>query len=215
MTSWLNDLEQLLIYAHDVDAGRKREVASALWLARTGVLSTQVLHEFYVDVTRKIRSPVSKAEARAVVGTYIPWCVEPETGDVNEAFRIEDEAGISFWDALQPSAGYMALLKASVQVCYGDGASRTAAETRLQASLERQPPTLVGEFDEAAEFARWTTVALELALQPPSDWWRIAWLANRSSLTDARERRLVDLTSGSWNLVAIWLRQISNLVPTS
>jgi predicted nucleic acid-binding protein len=87
-----------------VDAGRKRDVAQALlrdlWFARTGVLSVQVLHEFYVNVTRKIRTPVSKAEARAVVGTYIAWCVQPETGDVDGAFRIEDEAGISFWDAL-------------------------------------------------------------------------------------------------------------------
>jgi predicted nucleic acid-binding protein len=94
----------VLIYAHDVDAGRKRDVAKALlrdlWLARTGVLSTQVLHEFYVNVTRKIRTPVSKAAARAVVATYIPWCLEPETSDVNEAFRVEDEARISFWDAL-------------------------------------------------------------------------------------------------------------------
>jgi predicted nucleic acid-binding protein len=87
-----------------VDAGRTRDIAKALlrdlWLARTGVLSTQVLHEFYVNVTRKIERPLSKAEARAVVATYIPWCLGPETGDVNEAFRIEDEAGISFWDAL-------------------------------------------------------------------------------------------------------------------
>jgi predicted nucleic acid-binding protein len=94
----------VLIYAHDVDAGRKRDVAKALlrdlWLARTGVLSVQVLHEFYVNVTRKIRTPLSRAEARAVVGTYVPWCLQPETGDINEAFRIEDEAGISFWVAL-------------------------------------------------------------------------------------------------------------------
>lgn len=94
----------MLIYAHDVDAGRRREVAQALlrdlWLARTGVLSTQVLHEFYVNVTRKIRTPLSKVDARRVVGTYIPWCLDPETADVHEAFRIEDESGISFWDAL-------------------------------------------------------------------------------------------------------------------
>lgn len=94
----------VLIYAHDVDAGRKRDVARALlrdlWLARTGVVSSQVLHEFYVNVTRKITTPVSKAAARAVVGTYTAWCLEPETGDVNAAFRIEDESGISFWDAL-------------------------------------------------------------------------------------------------------------------
>src|SRR5690606_28797201 len=84
--------------------GSKRDVAKALlhdlWLARTGVLSVQVLHEFYVNVTRKVRTPLSKAEARRVVAAYIPWCVEPVTGDVNEAFRIEDEARISFWDAL-------------------------------------------------------------------------------------------------------------------
>ena len=71
-----------------------------LWLARTGVLSSQVLHEFSVNVTRKIRTPLSKANARAVVGTYVPWCLEPENSDVNEAFRIEDEAGLGFWDAL-------------------------------------------------------------------------------------------------------------------
>lgn len=94
----------VLIYAHDVDAGRKREVAKALlrdlWLARAGVLSVQVLHEFYVNVTRKIRTPLSSTEARGVVGTYLPWCLEPAIGDVGEAFRIEDEASISFWDAL-------------------------------------------------------------------------------------------------------------------
>jgi predicted nucleic acid-binding protein len=33
-------------------------------------------------------------------GTYIPWCLEPESRDINEAFRIEDEGSISFWDAL-------------------------------------------------------------------------------------------------------------------
>lgn len=94
----------VLIYAHDADAGRKRDVARALlrdlWLARSGVLSTQVLHEFYVNVTRKIRTPLSKADARAVVGAYLPWCTEPEPGDAIAAFRIEDEAALSFWDAL-------------------------------------------------------------------------------------------------------------------
>ena len=47
----------VLIYAHDVDAGRKRDVARellrALWVERAGVLSTQVLQEFYVNATRR------------------------------------------------------------------------------------------------------------------------------------------------------------------
>lgn len=41
----------VLIYAHDIDAGRKHDVAKAvlrdLWAERAGVLSTQVLQEFH------------------------------------------------------------------------------------------------------------------------------------------------------------------------
>lgn len=58
-----------LIYAHDVDAGRRREIARdllrGLRVERTGVPSTEVLHEFYVHVTRKIRMPLPKPEARS------------------------------------------------------------------------------------------------------------------------------------------------------
>jgi predicted nucleic acid-binding protein len=59
----------VLIYAHDVDAGRRREIARdllrGLRVERTGVPSTEVLHEFYVHVTRKIRMPLPKPEARS------------------------------------------------------------------------------------------------------------------------------------------------------
>ena len=51
----------VLIYAHDIDAGRKHDVAKAvlrdLWAERTGVLSTQVLQEFHVNATRKLKKP--------------------------------------------------------------------------------------------------------------------------------------------------------------
>jgi predicted nucleic acid-binding protein len=95
----------VLIYAHDVDAGRKREVAQdllrSLWVERAGVLSTQVLQEFYVNATRKIRKPLTKPEARSVVDTYASWCVEGTTAnDVVAAFQVEDQARIGFWDAL-------------------------------------------------------------------------------------------------------------------
>ena len=53
----------ILIYAHDIDALAKHELAKQilqeLWAQRTGVLSMQVLQEFYVNVTRKIASPLS------------------------------------------------------------------------------------------------------------------------------------------------------------
>lgn len=98
----------VLIYAHDADAGAKhqisKEVLRELWTERTGVLSVQVLQEFYVNVTRKISTPVSKELARLVVSSYAIWCTESTPTEIASAFRIEDESRIGFWDALIVSA---------------------------------------------------------------------------------------------------------------
>lgn len=94
----------VLIYAHDVDATSKHEAAKnvlrELWDERRGVLSTQVLQEFYVNVTRKIQHPISKRSARLVVSSYAIWCVDTTHAEISTAFRIEDEHRIGFWDAL-------------------------------------------------------------------------------------------------------------------
>jgi predicted nucleic acid-binding protein len=94
----------VLIYAHDVDAKAKHDVAKnalrELWSQRTGVLSMQVLQEFYLNVTRKIASPLPKDAARLVVNTYSIWCMETTAAEIAAAFRIEDESHIGFWDAL-------------------------------------------------------------------------------------------------------------------
>ena len=94
----------VLIYAHDVDAKAKHETAKRvlhrLWSERTGVLSLQVLQEFYVNVTRKIANPLSKESARLVVSTYTTWCIETTPAEIARAFRIENESRIGFWDAL-------------------------------------------------------------------------------------------------------------------
>ena len=94
----------VLIYAHDSDAGRKHEIAKnvlrELWSEREGVLSMQVLQEFYVNVTRKIATPLPKAMARTIVDSYRSWCMQTTTEEMANAFRIEDEAHLGFWDAL-------------------------------------------------------------------------------------------------------------------
>src|ERR1700674_2231742 len=86
----------VLIYAHDVDAQAKQQIAKevlrGLWSDRTGVLSVQVLQEFYVDVTRKIPSPLSKDLARLVMSSYAIWCPETTPDEISAAFRIEDES---------------------------------------------------------------------------------------------------------------------------
>jgi predicted nucleic acid-binding protein len=65
----------ILIYAHNLDAGVKHDIAvsviEGLWEKETGVLSTQVLQEFYVNVTRKIPASLSPAEARGVIENYL------------------------------------------------------------------------------------------------------------------------------------------------
>ena len=59
------------------------------------------MEEFYVNATRKIRTPLPKPAARSVVSTYAAWCVDAITAaDVAQAFQIEDAANINFWDAL-------------------------------------------------------------------------------------------------------------------
>jgi predicted nucleic acid-binding protein len=94
----------VLIYAHDQDAKAKNQIAKkvlqGLWAERTGVLSMQVLQEFYVNVTRKIATPLPKDLARNVVNSYTIWCIETTPAEISAAFQIEDESQIGFWDAL-------------------------------------------------------------------------------------------------------------------
>lgn len=95
----------VLVYAHDTGADRKREIAAAilreLWETRAGRLSAQVLQEFYVNVTRKIPTPLGRREAREVIASYSPWEVTGVTAvDLVEASEIEERHKLSFWDAL-------------------------------------------------------------------------------------------------------------------
>ena len=95
----------ILIYAHDLDAGVKRERAVAklreLWASGTGRLSVQVLQAFYVNATRKLATPRARSTAREVIQTYGVWVQRATTVEtVTRATEIADMAQISFWDAL-------------------------------------------------------------------------------------------------------------------
>ena len=95
----------ILIYAHDLDAGVKRERAVAklreLWSSGSGRLSVQVLQEFYVNATQKLTTPVARSTAREIVRTYGVWVRHATTAEtVTRASEICDMARLSFWDAL-------------------------------------------------------------------------------------------------------------------
>lgn len=74
----------ILVYAEDRDAKSKhdiaRELVLGLWNDRQGVLSIQVLQEFYVAVTRKLKKPLRAAEALDAVREYLTWRVVENTG---------------------------------------------------------------------------------------------------------------------------------------
>ncbi len=95
----------LLLYAHAPEPEPKREAAKAvlqaLWRESAGVISTQVLQEFYVNLTRKTRILISPALARDLTAQYARWEVATiNAEDVLAATRLEQDARINFWDAL-------------------------------------------------------------------------------------------------------------------
>jgi predicted nucleic acid-binding protein len=95
----------ILVYAYDETAGRKYERAKnlmeRLWVNQEGVLSTQVLQEFYVTVTTKIPNPLSARSARRIVSDLGTWNVAVlEVPDILKAGELGERYRISFWDAL-------------------------------------------------------------------------------------------------------------------
>lgn len=103
----------ILVYAYDADAGVKRDRAieklRQLWETETGRISVQVLQEFYVNVTRKLKTTVARSTAREVVSAYSAWIREATTGEtVLRATDIAELAQISFWDALIVAAAEQA-----------------------------------------------------------------------------------------------------------
>ena len=58
----------VLVYAHDAASPEKRERSRSLLFQNmgdnTGVISPQVLSEFFVTVTQKLKRPISPEQAR-------------------------------------------------------------------------------------------------------------------------------------------------------
>ena len=95
----------VLVYAYDESAGEKREKANrlvaGLWKSGEGCLSVQVLQEFYVNVTRKVKTPISRMQAAAIVEDLTAWEVHSPGGkDVLSAIELQGRESLSFWDAM-------------------------------------------------------------------------------------------------------------------
>ena len=95
----------IIVYAYDVSAAEKHEIAKKivldLWDSGLGVISTQVLQEFFVTITQKIPKPMDKRVARDIVSDLLKWEVVVNDGEsILEAAEILFQYGYSFWDSL-------------------------------------------------------------------------------------------------------------------
>jgi predicted nucleic acid-binding protein len=95
----------ILVYAHDRGSGEKHSIAGELvrrlWRDRSGTLSTQVIHEFYVNVRRKAGKPIGAPAAKRLIEDYLSWNIVVNDGaSVLRAIDFEQRYRISFWDAL-------------------------------------------------------------------------------------------------------------------
>jgi predicted nucleic acid-binding protein len=93
----------VLVYADDKASPAKQRRAIELVAehrrARTGVLSLQVLQEYFVTVTRKLH--VDAQIARRKVELLAEFDVaSPDVADVLAAIDLHRLHGLSFWDAL-------------------------------------------------------------------------------------------------------------------
>lgn len=95
----------VLLYAHDKDAGAKQRRAAErlrkLWETGSGRLSTQVLQEFYVTVTRKLGKPLSESDAAGAANDLCAFdVVEVDKEMVVRSMSLSRTERLSFWDAL-------------------------------------------------------------------------------------------------------------------
>ena len=93
----------ILIYAFDRSAGEKHRIAvdlvRRLWSERRGWISLQVMQEFYVSATRKLKLPVDAATLQ--VRRLGFWRVHrPLVDDILAAIDLHQRHSVSFWDAL-------------------------------------------------------------------------------------------------------------------
>ena len=103
----------VLVYARDSAAGSKQPAALAwmdhLWQSRQGRLSFQVLSEFYVTVTTKLRPGMTPEIARRDVRALSAWRpVAVDNTVIQGAWLLQDRYGVSWWDALIVSAAQAA-----------------------------------------------------------------------------------------------------------
>jgi predicted nucleic acid-binding protein len=99
----------ILVYARNASEPEKQVIANdwivQLWQNRSGKISYQCLNEYYVTVTQRLKSGLSKETARTDIKNLRAW--SPTSVDqivIESAWTIQDRCSFSWWDSLILSA---------------------------------------------------------------------------------------------------------------
>lgn len=102
----------VLLYERDARDPRKHAAARRwlehLWNTKSGRLSFQVLSEFFVAATQKLKPGLTARDAREyvrVLATWNPALVDERVFET--AWRTQERYRLSFWDALIVAAAQL------------------------------------------------------------------------------------------------------------
>lgn len=95
----------IFLYANAPDQGEKhvlaKELIVRLWTDGNGVISTQVLQEFFVNLSKHRSMPLDPKTVRAAVENLLAWTVIVNDGrSILDAIDMHSRYRLSFWDAL-------------------------------------------------------------------------------------------------------------------
>jgi len=95
----------ILVYRRDSTEVKKQPKAeqwlTQLWANKSGRISTQVLNEYYVTVTQKLKPGLSKERARSDIRALSVWQpLAMSTTLIESAWGIQDRYDYSWWDTL-------------------------------------------------------------------------------------------------------------------
>ena len=95
----------IVVYAHDRSSGGKykisRDILRELWKKRNGILSTQVLQEFFHISTKKISDRISLSKVEESIKHLLAWKIVVNDGsNILQAIDIYKKYKYSFWDSL-------------------------------------------------------------------------------------------------------------------
>ena len=95
----------ILVYARDSSEPEKQVLAeqwlTQLWQHELGRISTQVMNEYYVTVTQKLKPGLTIEQARSDLRALAVWQpLDISLTLIESAWDIQDQYAYSWWDTL-------------------------------------------------------------------------------------------------------------------